>query len=144
MKMTIFLTLVLSIAAFSACQTASTEKATGARVNAQENAVQNEIKQITVAEAKDKAVAANSQFIDVRTAEEYSSGHAVKAAHFPLDKLESELVKLDKTKPVYLICQTGRRSQKGAEILQKAGFKDIYNIQGGTSAWMEAGLPTEK
>lgn len=44
----------------------------------------------------------------------------------------------------YVICQTGRRSQKGAEILQKAGFKNIYNINGGTSAWENAGFPTEK
>lgn len=106
--------------------------------------MQNEIKQITVAQAKDAAGATDTQFIDVRTTEEYASGHAVKAAHFPLDALEKDLSKLDKDKPVYVICQTGRRSQKGAEILQKAGFKDIYNIEGGTSAWMSAGHPTEK
>lgn len=144
MKMTILLTLVLLIAAFSACQTASTEKASDTQVNTQGNTMQNEIKQITVAQAKDAAGANGTQFIDVRTEEEYEGGHAVKAAHFPLDALERDLSKLDKDKPVYVICQTGRRSQKGAEILQKAGFKDIYNIEGGTSAWMSAGFPTEK
>lgn len=144
MKMTIFLTLVLSIAAFSACQTASTEKASTAQMNMQGNAMQNEIKQITVAQAKGAVGAAGMQFIDVRTTEEYAGGHAVTASHFPLDALEKDLSKLDKEKPVYVICQTGRRSQKGAEILQKAGFKDIYNLQGGTSAWTEAGFPTEK
>lgn len=106
--------------------------------------MKNEIKQITVAQAKDAAGATGTQFIDVRTAEEYAGGHAVKAAHFPLDALGKDLSKLDKDKPVYVICQTGRRSQKGAEILQKAGFKDIYNIEGGTSAWTSAGFPTEK
>ena len=144
MKMTILLTLVISIAAFSACQTASTEKASDAQVNTQGKIMQNEIKQITVAQAKDAAGATGTQFIDVRTTEEYAGGHAVKAAHFPLDALEKGLAKLDKDKPVYVICQTGRRSQKGAEILQKAGFKDIYNIEGGTSAWTSAGYPVEK
>lgn len=144
MKMTILLTLVLSIAAFSACQTASTEKASTAQVNPQGNAMQNEIKQITVSQAKDAAGVTDAQFIDVRTPEEYAGGHAVKAAHFPLDALEKDLSKLDKDKPVYVICQTGRRSQKGAEILQKAGFKDIYNVEGGTSAWTSAGYPMEK
>lgn len=106
--------------------------------------MQNEIKQITVAMAKDAAGGTDAQFIDVRTTEEYAGGHAVKAVHFPLDALEKDLSKLDKDKPVYVICQTGRRSQKGAEILQKAGFKDIYNVEGGTSAWTSAGFPTEK
>jgi rhodanese-related sulfurtransferase len=86
----------------------------------------------------------DAQFIDVRTEEEYRGGHAVKAVHFPLDALEKDLTKLDKDKSVYVICQTGRRSQKGAEILQKAGFKDVYNIEGGTSAWTSAGYPVEK
>ncbi len=144
MKMTILLTLVLSIAAFSACQTASTEKALDTQVNTQENAMQNEIKQISVEQAKNAVGAKNTQFIDVRTTEEYAGGHAPKAANFPLDALEKDLAKLDKDQPVYVICQTGRRSQKGTEILQKAGFKNIYNINGGTSAWESAGFPVDK
>ena len=140
MKMTIFFTLILSIFAFSACQTATTQKAENPSVG---NA-SGEIKQITVTEAKQVVDAKEVQFIDVRTDAEYAGGHAPKAVNFPLDALGTELSKLDKDKPVYLICQTGRRSQKGAEILQKAGFKDIYNIEGGTSAWIDAGLPTEK
>ena len=140
MKMTTLFTLILSIFAVSACQTASTETAS----NAPASAAQNEIKQISVEQAKNAAGAKDTQFIDVRTTEEYAGGHAPKAANFPLDALNKDLAKLDKNQPVYVICQTGRRSQKGAEILQKAGFKDIYNIQGGTSAWLEADLPTEK
>lgn len=135
--MTILFTLILSIFAFSACQTASTEKAS-------DIIAKNEIKQVSVGEAKQAVDEKNAQFIDVRTDAEYAGGHAPKAANFPLDALEKDLTKLDKDKPVYLICQTGRRSRKGAEILQKAGFKEIYNIQGGTSAWIDAGLPTEK
>lgn len=142
--MTILLTLVLSITAFSACQTASTEKASDTQVNTQGNAVQNEIKQISVEQAKNAVGAKNTQFIDVRTSGEYAGGHAPKAVNLPLDTLEKDLAKLDKDLPVYVICQTGKRSQKGAEILKKAGFTDIYNIQGGTGAWIEADFPTEK
>ena len=140
MKMTMFFTLILLIFAVSACQTASTEKPS----NVPASAAQNEIKQISVQQAKDAVGAKDTQFIDVRTDEEYAGGHAPKAANFPLDALEKDLAKLDKDQPVYVICQTGRRSQKGAEILQKAGFKSIYNINGGTSAWESAGFPTEK
>ena len=140
MKMTMLFTLILSIFAAAACQTASTETAS----NISASAAQSEIKQISVEQAKNAAGAKDTQFIDVRTSEEYAGGHAPKAANFPLDALEKDLAKLDKNQPVYVICQTGRRSQKGAEILQKAGFKNIYNINGGTSAWESAGFPTEK
>ncbi|MCD9185001.1 MAG: rhodanese-like domain-containing protein [Pyrinomonadaceae bacterium] len=104
----------------------------------------SEIKQVTVQETGEAVKKENVQFIDVRTPEEYAGGHAPKAANHPLDKIETELAKLDKNKPVYVICQTGRRSQKAAETLQKAGFREIYNVKGGTSEWISAGLPTEK
>ena len=133
MKTTLFLTFIFSILAFAACQPATADKTAA------------ELKQISVEQAKtDLAQKPDAQFIDVRTTAEYAGGHATSAAHFPLDALEKDLSKLDKNKPVYVICQTGRRSQKGAEILQKAGFWEIYNISGGTSAWLEAGLPVEK
>ena len=140
MKITIIFALILSIFAVSACQTASTQKAE----NNPQNGASTGIKQITVAEAKPAVEVQDVQFIDVRTVGEYTAGHAVKAANFPLDLLEQDLAKLDKDKPVYVICQTGSRSQKGSEILQKAGFKNIYNINGGTSAWESAGFPMEK
>ena len=140
MKMTILFTLILSIFAFSTCQTASTQKAENTPVGT----ASNEIKQITVTEAKQAVDAKEVQFIDVRTSGEYAGGHAPKAINFPLDSLEKDLAKLDKDQPIYMICQTGRRSQKGAEILQKAGFKSVYNVNGGTSAWESAGFPTEK
>lgn len=137
--MTIPFTLILSIFAFSACQTASTEKASNAP-----DVSQTDVKQISVEQAKLDLDAKDAQFIDVRAEAEYAGGHAPKALNFPLDALKKDLTKLDKDKPVYLICQTGRRSQKGAEILQSAGFKEIYNIEGGTNAWIDAGFPVEK
>lgn len=140
MKITILFTLVLSIFAVSACQTASTEISGDAQISAK----QNEIKQVSVEQAKNAVETKDVQFVDVRTVEEYTGEHAPKTVNLPLDSLENELLKLDKTKPVYIICQTGRRSQKGAEILQKAGFTDIYNVEGGTSAWVDADLPIEK
>lgn len=102
------------------------------------------IKKISVEQAQQATDGKNTQFIDVRTEAEYRSGHALNAVNLPLDSLAQNLAKLDKTKPVYVICQTGRRSQKGAEILQQNGFTDLYNIEGGTSAWEKAGFPVEK
>lgn len=144
MKMTIkiLLIFILAIIGFSACQTESTEISPNAAGTAA--AAQNGIKQVSVEQAKTVVDAKDAQFIDVRTTKEYAGGHAPKAINLPLDALEKDLSKLEKDKPVYVICETGRRSQKGAEILQKAGFKNVYNIGGGTSAWTSAGFPTEK
>ena len=147
MKMTIFLTLILSILAFAGCQSAATVTKTETKTETKMETAQTQknIAQISVTEAK-KALEEkkDAQFIDVRTVEEYTGGHAKGAKNLPLDKLEAELAALNQDKPVYVICETGRRSQKGSEILQKAGFKDVYNITGGTSEWISAGLPTEK
>ncbi len=149
MKMTIFASLILATLAFAGCQSAATQVETKTETKTETKMettqTQKEIAQVSVTEAK-KAIEdkKDAQFIDVRTVEEYAGGHAVGAKNLPLDKLEADLAELDKNKPVYVICETGRRSQKGSEILQKAGFKDIYNITGGTSEWKSAGLPTEK
>ncbi len=84
-----------------------------------------------------------AQFIDVRTPQEFSAGHAKNAVNMPLDDLEKTLSGLDAEKPTYVICQTGRRSQKAAELLQRSGFTKIYNVGGGTAAWRESGMPME-
>lgn len=84
------------------------------------------------------------QFVDVRRAGEYSGGHAVRARNIALDKLEKEFDKLDKSSPTYVICQGGYRSSAATSILERAGFSTLYNVTGGTAAWISEGLETEK
>ncbi len=84
------------------------------------------------------------QLVDVRRAAEYAGGHAVRARNIPLDKLSKEFDKLDKTAPTYVICQGGYRSSAGTSILERAGFSKLYNVTGGTAAWINEGLETEK
>ncbi len=86
----------------------------------------------------------NIQFIDVRRKPEYSNGHAVQTINLPLDKLSKELDNLNPDLPTYVICQSGYRSSLGASILENARFKEIYNVSGGTQAWIKAELETEK
>ncbi len=83
------------------------------------------------------------QFIDVRRPAEYANGHAIKTVSIPLDRLERELERLDPALPTYVICQSGYRSSLGASILENAGFGQIYNVAGGTQAWLDAGLESE-
>ena len=101
-------------------------------------------KNATVHETQQAVTEDGAQFIDVRTPAEYAGGHAEKAFSMPLDKLGQTLEKLDKSKPVYVICQSGMRSQTGARILNDAGFEEVYNVAGGTIAWLSAGLPAKR
>jgi len=83
------------------------------------------------------------QFVDVRRVAEHNAGHAVRTINIPLDKLAEEFEKLDPAAPTYVICQGGYRSSIGTSILENAGFMSIFNVTGGTAAWINAGLETE-
>jgi rhodanese-related sulfurtransferase len=101
------------------------------------------ISEISAQAALPKVEGAYSQFIDVRTADEYASGHATRAINIPLDELPNRYDRLEKNEPVYIICETGRRSKEAADILSAKGFKEVISVTGGTAAWREAGLPIE-
>jgi hydroxyacylglutathione hydrolase len=83
------------------------------------------------------------QFVDVRRVAEHNAGHAYRTSNIPLDKLASQFDQLDPSAPTYVICQGGYRSSIGCGILENAGFQKVYNVTGGTAAWIEAGLETE-
>ncbi len=102
------------------------------------------VKEVSVEQAKTAVTEQKAQFIDVRTASEFAGEHAQDAVSCPLDSMEGEIAKLDKNKPVYVICQSGRRSIEGAKKLQTAGFKEVYSVAGGTNAWKEKNLPIVK
>lgn len=132
MKFSIVWSLICAVSIFTACDFSFAETQRSA------------IRQISVEEAKQAMDGKNAQFVDVRTEAEYASGRAPRTVNLPLDSLEENMARLDRSKPIYVICQTGRRSQKAAELLEKNGFKDLYNVEGGTTAWEKAGLPVEK
>ena len=89
------------------------------------------------------ASANNVQFVDVRQPGEYDGGHATGTSNLPLNILSRELGSLNPDYPTYVICQSGYRSSLATSILENAGFQNLYNVVGGTSAWIEAGLETE-
>jgi len=83
------------------------------------------------------------QFVDVRRPSEHANGHAPRTVNLPLNRLADEFEKLDPSLPTYVICEGGYRSSLATSILENAAFKDLYNVTGGTRAWIEAGLETE-
>ena len=68
--------------------------------------------------------------LDVRTAEEFAGGHLDGFVNIPLDELREHLKALDRSKPVYVICQSGLRSYIACRILAGHGFS-CYNFSGG-------------
>ena len=104
-------------------------------VNAQ---TATKIKTVEVATfAKEIKTTPKPQILDVRTPEEFSEGHIDKATN--IDWQNENFVKntenLDKNKPVYVYCKSGRRSLKASEKLEELGFKKIYNLDGGYLKW---------
>lgn len=130
--------MITAMIFFAGCQSATTKNTDSGVAN-----VPTEIKEVSPAETQVAVSKAYSQFIDVRTLEEYTGGHAARAVNIPLDTLSTKLDSLEKGEPIYVICQTGSRSRKAADILKGAGFNNVLNVSGGTVAWQAAGLPME-
>lgn len=84
----------------------------------------------------------NPQILDVRTPEEFSTDHLDKAVN--VNWLGNDFVagaeKLDKTKPVFVYCKSGGRSQSAVDKLEELGFTNVYQLQGGILKWEAAGL----
>ena len=68
--------------------------------------------------------------LDTRTVYEYMRGHAEGFINIPVDELRERLAELDKSKPVYVMCQSGLRSYLATRILMQNGY-DAYNFAGG-------------
>jgi rhodanese-related sulfurtransferase len=88
---------------------------------------------------------ADAQLVDVREPDEWAeTGVAPGAVLIPLGEVESRApTELAKDQPVYVICRTGNRSQAASEILVGLGFAQVFNVDGGITAWVDAGLPVE-
>ena len=84
-----------------------------------------------------------TQLIDVRRRAEYDNAHAVRAVNLPLNELAKKVDEINPNNPVYVICAGGYRSSMGTAILENAGVDKIYNVVGGTDAWLKADLPSE-
>ncbi len=126
----IFLTSLFSL---MACSPSETE------------AESSSIQSITPVEASEMYSAKEAVIIDVREQNEWDDKHIPGAIHIPVAQLNNRLSELEqyKDRPVIMQCRSGRRSAQGALVLHNAGFKKVYNMEGGILAWDKAGLETE-
>jgi len=86
--------------------------------------------------------------IDVRTPVEFREVHAVPAQNVPLDKLDPDAVmkehQANAEGPLYVICRSGSRAAKACDAFRAEGYENVVNVEGGTAAWDEAGLPVSR
>lgn len=79
--------------------------------------------------------------MDVREAPEWEAGRIEGSVHIPLNELMAgRLENLDASRPVVAVCRSGNRSEVASLMLRARGF-EAYNMEGGTEAWVAAGLP---
>lgn len=80
--------------------------------------------------------------VDVRTPEEFASGHIPGAVNISVDSLSSRLSEIPSDQPVVVYCRSGNRSATASRILADAGYTEIYDM-GAIFDWQAAGLPIE-
>ena len=108
---------------------------------------QEPFSRISVKEAKEKLDAGTAVMVDVREPHEYVEFHAKGVRLIPVNTVINEVAQIREfagDKEVLFICRSGQRSALAAEFATAAGLSDLAlsNVEGGTLAWVEAGLPT--
>ncbi len=90
------------------------------------------IKQITPRDLDQKK---GMVLLDVRTDKDYDQGHIPGAVHVPLADIGERVKKLKKDKDIVVYCRSGNQSIWAIKRLMGMGYKNLYNLKGGYSAW---------
>ena len=102
---------------------------------------------ISVSEAKEKLEAGAAVMVDVRNPDEYVEVHAEGVRLIPVNTVLAEIKQIREFaagKEILFICKSGQRSALAAEYATAAGLDELplFNVEGGTTAWVEAGYST--
>jgi rhodanese-related sulfurtransferase len=103
------------------------------------------VREVSVAEARQKLETRKTHVIDVREESEWAAGHARGAEHLGKGVIERDIEARvpDRNAGIILYCGGGFRSALAADSLQKMGYTNVASMAGGWRAWQEAGAPVE-
>lgn len=134
MKNPVLFLLILPLIFFSCTSNPSNDKT---EVNTSEGEAESVSLVLAPSEFKKAMTKTGAQLVDVRTMEEVAEGFIDGAQNIDFygDNFESEILKLDKEKPILVYCRSGGRSGNTAKMLKAAGFREIYDLKGGYSNW---------
>jgi rhodanese-related sulfurtransferase len=98
---------------------------------------------LNVSEFSQKITEPGVIIVDVRTPEEFASGHIQGALNinFNSGDFANEITRLNPSETYAVYCRSGSRSGQAASIMHKAGFHDVSNLNGGVIDWTNDGLP---
>jgi len=85
-----------------------------------------------------REIANGAYVLDVREDDEWAAGHVPNAVHIPLGQLQDRIDEVEDGSRVFVICRSGARSLKGADILFNNGI-DAVSVAGGTIGWIDSG-----
>lgn len=97
--------------------------------------------EVTIDDLAD-AISHGAYVLDVREQEEYDEVHVPGVVLIPLGQLEDRITEVEDGSRVFVICRSGARSLKGADILEANGI-DAVSVAGGTLGWIASGRATE-
>ena len=111
-----------------------------------QTAKNDSINVLSVEDFEKKTTKKNVVLIDVRTPAEVSAGHLEGSLNinFLGENFPKEIEVLNKKNTYLIYCRTGVKSRKASDLMQKAGFKHVYMLDGGITAWDQAGKPIKK
>jgi rhodanese-related sulfurtransferase len=99
---------------------------------------------LTVDEGKEMMSRDTVAVIDVREPNEFNAGRVPKAKLMPVSTVFARRDELPRDKDIVFVCQVGQRSALACEMAAAVGFTRLFNLEGGTDAWIKAGYPIEK
>ena len=102
----------------------------------------SEVELITPEEMHEISKMDSVQLVDIRTPKEFKSGYidGFQNIDYFSKTFDQDLQMLDKSKPVIVVCRSGRRSAKCSKKMVKAGFVKIYDLDGGLTKWKHEGF----
>ncbi len=105
---------------------------------------QTQITDITPRELQERLANESLLILDVRSSQEYATGHIVGSQLLPLPELRQHSQTLPKNQPIVCVCRSGMRSKTACKQLAKLGFTDLINLSGGMIRWGQADLSIQK
>jgi hydroxyacylglutathione hydrolase len=102
------------------------------------------VRDLAPEQAPDWLQQTGAMVLDVREPAEYAAGHVPGAVSLPQAELALHLSEVPRDRDVLVVCEGGTRSVRAARFLHQVGFSRVTNLSGGTSAWRQAGYPTER
>nr|WP_255419059.1 rhodanese-like domain-containing protein [Methanohalophilus sp. RSK] len=96
---------------------------------------------VSVTQAKQMLGTEDIFLLDVRTQSEFDEGHIKYANLIGVTQLPSRLDEVPNNETILVYCKSGGRSASASSTLVGAGYTDVYNMEGGITAWKAAGYP---